>query len=252
MLFTFKKLVTPFILPPGIFILFLLIIGLVSLKRRHFRLGLLNLLLGIALYALSISLVANRLVQGLEADFSFEVPVTGDVIVVLGGGTIQGVPDLTGIATPTPIMMGRIVTAVRLYRQTGLPIIITGGRWSDADISEATVAARFMMDLGVPETAIIKEEMARDTFENARFTAAICRQEGFTRPIVLTTAYHLKRVLIAFNSVGIPGIPFPANFFGNNHQSGRWHRLLPRASTLYLTTCALHEYLGIWYYQLTK
>jgi uncharacterized SAM-binding protein YcdF (DUF218 family) len=106
MLFTLKKLVTPFILPPGIFILFLLIIGLVSLKRRHFRLGLLNLLLGIALYALSVSLVANRLVQGLEADFSFEVPVTGDVIVVLGGGTIQGVPDLTGTATPTPIMDG--------------------------------------------------------------------------------------------------------------------------------------------------
>jgi uncharacterized SAM-binding protein YcdF (DUF218 family) len=252
MLFTLKKLVTPFILPPGIFVLILLMIGLAGLRRHHVRMGLLNILLGICLYALSIAPVANRLVQGLEADFSFEIPTTADVIVLLGGGTIQGVSDLTGTATPTPMMMGRIVTAVRLYRQTKLPIIVTGGRRSEADISEAHVAARFMMNLGIPEEAIITEDMARDTFENARFTAAICRQEGFTCPIVLTTAYRLKRALIAFDAVGMPATPFPANFFANDHQSGRWCRLLPQASSLDLTACALHEYLGIWYYQLTK
>ena len=252
MLFTLKKLVTPFILPPGIFVLILLVSGLASLRRRHVRLGLLNILLGICLYALSIAPVANRLVHGLEADFSFQVPSTADVIVLLGGGTIQGVTDLTGTAAPTPRMMVRIVTAVRLYRQMKLPIIVTGGRGSAEDISEAHVAARFMMDLGVPEEAIITEGSARDTFENARFTAAICRQEGFTRPIVLTTAYHLKRALIAFDAAGMPAAPFPANFFANDHQSGRWRRLLPQASSLYLTTCALHEYLGIWYYKLTK
>jgi uncharacterized SAM-binding protein YcdF (DUF218 family) len=147
-------------------------------------------------------------------------------------------------------MMGRIVTAVRLYQQTKLPIIITGGRWSDEDLSEAQVAERFLMDLGVPQNAIFKEEMARDTAENARFTAAICRQKGFTRPIVLTTAYHLKRALIAFNAAGMPAVPFPATFFGSGKSATKWHDLLPRASSLCLTANALHEYIGIWYYQL--
>lgn len=187
-----------------------------------------------------------------KACHTVEIPTTADVIVLLGGGTIQDVSDLTGTATHPPMMMVRIVTAVRLYRQTKLPIIVTGGRWSDADISEAHVAARFMMDLGVPDEAIITEGSARDTFENARLTATICRQEGFTRPIVLPSVYHLKRALIAFNAVGMPATPFPANFFANDHQSGRWRRLLPRAASLYLNTCALHEYLGIWYYQLMK
>ena len=169
MLFTVKKLVTPFLLPPGIFILLLLIIGLAIIVRRHWRGGIGYLFFGLGLYALSISPVANRLVQGLEADFSFPVQPTGDVIVLLGGGTIQGVPDLTGTAAPTPLMMGRIVTAVRLYRQTKLPVIITGGRLSDEDISEAQVAKRFLLDLGVPEDAIIKEALARDTAEKRTF-----------------------------------------------------------------------------------
>ena len=250
MLFTFKKLVTPFLLPPGLFILFLFAAGLAGLARRHWRMGAFNFLLGLGLYAVSISPVANRLAQGLEADFSFPLHPSGDVIVLLGGGSIQGVPDLTGTATPSPLMMGRIVTAVRLYNQTKLPIIITGGRLSDKDISEANVAARFLMDLGVPGDAIIKESSARDTAENARFTAAICRQKGFSRPIILTTAYHLKRSLIAFKAQDMQVTPFPAYFLATDKRPLDWHHLLPRASSLYLTANALHEYLGIWYYQI--
>jgi uncharacterized SAM-binding protein YcdF (DUF218 family) len=252
MLFIIKKIITPFLLPPGIFILLLMVIGLAGMARRHWRVGFLNLFLGFALYALSITPVANGLVQGLEADFSFPANPTGDVIILLGGGTIQKVPDLTGTAVPTPLMMTRIVTAVRLYRQTNLPIIVTGGRMADDDASEAQVAKRFLMDLGVPEDAIIEEGMARDTAENARFTASICRRKGFSRPIVLTTAYHLKRALIAFNAAGMRVTPFPAYFFGQKERSIEWRDLLPRAAALYLSANALHEYLGIWYYRIME
>jgi uncharacterized SAM-binding protein YcdF (DUF218 family) len=252
MLFTIKKIVTPFLLPPGIFILLLVVIGLASMARRHWRVGFLNLFMGFALYALSISPVATGLIRGLEAGFSFPANPTGDVIILLGGGAIRKVADLTGTAAPTPLMMGRIVTAVRLYRQTSLPIIITGGRLSDDDISEAQVAKRFLMDLGVPENAIIEEGMARDTAENARFTAAICRRKGFSRPIVLTTAFHLKRALIAFNDAGMRVTPFPASFFGASNASSAWYGLLPGAATLYLSANALHEYLGIWYYRIME
>lgn len=250
MLFTMKKIITPFLLPPGLFILLLMLIGLAGLVRRHWRVGVSNLLIGLCLYALSIAPVASLLCRGLEADFSFPARPSGDVIVLLGGGTIQGVPDLSGTGVPTPLMMGRIVTAVRLYRQTRLPIIITGGRWSDDDLSEAQVAKCVLMDLGVPQEAIIKEAMARDTAENARFTAAICRRKGFSRPIVLTTAYHLKRALIAFSAAGMPATPFPANFFATGNRPIQWRDLLPRASSLCLSTNALHEYLGIWYYRI--
>ena len=252
MLFTIKKIITPFLLPPGLFVLLIMVVGLVGIVRRHWRVGALNIFLGLALYALSIFPVANGLVRELEADFPIPDDPAGDVIILLGGGVIQKVPDLTGTASPSPLMMGRIVTAARLVRKTQLPLIITGGRLSDDDVSEATLAKRILMDLGVPENAIIEEDKARDTAENARFTAAICRRKGFSRPIVLTTAYHLKRALIAFNDAGLPVTPFPACFFGQQEASFEWRDLLPRAEALYLSANALHEYLGIWYYRMMK
>jgi uncharacterized SAM-binding protein YcdF (DUF218 family) len=251
MMFTIKKIVSPFLLPPGFFILILLAVGLVGLLRRNWRLGVLNLLVGFGLYALSITPVANMLIRGLESDIGFPASYSGDVIVLLGGGTIQRVPDLTGTAAPSPLMMGRIVTAVRLYRQTQLPIIVTGGRTATEDVSEAQVAERFLMDLGVPQHLIIKEENARDTAENARFTAAICREKGFSRPMVITSAYHLHRSLMAFKAQNMDVTPVPAYFLGTADKTTKWRDLLPRASSLFLSSNALHEYIGIWYYRIT-
>lgn len=251
MLFTIKKLVAPFLLPPGIFILVLTASGLAGLARRHRFVGAVTLLAAMGLYALSIGPVAQMLIRGLEKEFAVPARPRGDVIVLLGGGTVQHVPDLSGTGVPTPLMMGRIVTTVRLYRQTRLPIIVSGGRFAESDLSEAQLAKRIMIDLGVPEDAIIKEEKARDTAENARFSADICLRNGFSRPIVLTSAYHLKRALIAFSAVGMPATPFPAYFLGPVNGSIKWNDLLPRASSLNLSANALHEYLGIWYYRLS-
>jgi uncharacterized SAM-binding protein YcdF (DUF218 family) len=173
------------------------------------------------------------------------------VIILLGGGMIEGVPDFTGTSTPSPSTMGRIVTAVRLYRHLGLPIIVTGGRaHDDADSAVATIVRRFLMDLGVPEQSITVEDRARDTAQNARLTVAICRQQGYSNPILLTAAYHLKRSRMAFDAAGMQVNPFPAYYLGSRDIPFTWRDLLPRASTLHTSANALHEYIGILYYRM--
>lgn len=246
-LFIFKKAVTPFLLPPGVFAVLLMVIGAVTLFRRHWRIGLLNMILGAALWALSTAPVAGGLMRGLEAPFAIPDPPSGDVIILLGGGTIQPVPDLTGSSAPSPLMMGRVVTAVRLYRRLGVPILVTGGRWSDAEASEAAIVKRFLVDLGVPESAVIEEGQARDTAQNARFAAAICRQRNFQRPLLLTAAYHLNRARRQFAAEGMAVVPFPAYFLGAGDTAITWRDLLPRAYNLHTSANALHEYLGLAY-----
>ncbi|MBC2743266.1 MAG: YdcF family protein [Desulfosarcina sp.] len=250
-MFALKKVVTPFILPPGIIILVIVLISFPMMYRRRWKLGAINLTVGLVLWALSTTPVANFLMQGLESDFSIPVNPSGDVIILLGGAIIDKVPDLTGTAAPSPSMMGRIVTAVRLYQQLRLPIIVTGGRvYDDADAAVATVAKRFLMDLGVPDNLITVEDRARDTAQNARLTTAICRQLGFTKPILLTTAYHLKRARMAFDAAGMPVIPFPAYFLSARDIPYTGRHFLPRAGALCASADALHEYIGILYYRL--
>ena len=75
-LFIFKKAVTPFLLPPGVFAVLLMVIGAVTLFRRHWRIGLLNMILGAALWALSTAPVAGGLMRGLEAPFTIPETIT--------------------------------------------------------------------------------------------------------------------------------------------------------------------------------
>lgn len=252
-MFMLKKIVTPFVLPPGIFILFLVVLGITMTFSRRWRIGLMNLALGLALWALASAPVANSLMRGLEAEFSIPSDPAGDVIILLGSGIVDGVPDLSGTESPSPLMMGRIVTAVRLYQRLKLPIIVSGGREAvDGAVAEASVAARFLADLGVPENMIIQEDRALDTAQNARLTAAICRQKGFARPILLTAAYHLKRARLAFEAAGMQVTPFPAYFLGSTNIPCRWRHILPRAQALYNCSNALHEYIGILYYRMVE
>jgi uncharacterized SAM-binding protein YcdF (DUF218 family) len=250
-MFALKKTITPFVLPPGIFILAIMFISLVMIYRKRWKLGLANLIVGMMLWALSTAPMANLLIHGLESDYSIPSNPSGDVIVLLGGGMIQGVPDLTGTAAPSPSTLSRIVTAVRLYQRLQLPIIVTGGRVYDgAESDAATVAKRFLMDLGVPEKLITVEDRARDTAQNARLTAAICRQQGFSKPILLTAAFHLKRARMAFEAAGMRVIPFPAYFMGSRNISYSWRHLLPRAGMLCTSSDTIHEYMGILYYRI--
>ena len=252
-MFAFKKIMGALVLPPGIFIVLIGVVGLMLIYSRRWRLGLVNLVVGLALWALSIAPVANGLMQGLESGFSFPANPSGDVIIVLGGGVRNGVPDIDGKGAPTYSSLGRIVAAARLHQRLGLPIIVTGGRvYADIDVAEATVAKRFLTELGVPEDRIIEEDRARDTAQNARLTAAICRQNGFSRPIVLTAAYHLKRARLAFEAAELQVTLFPAYFLGSQHTTYTPRHLLPSAGALQASAKALHEYLGIWYYRLIE
>ena len=241
-MFALKKTITALILPPGFFILALILISFPMMVRRRWKLGLINLSMGLILWALSAAPTADLLMRGLESDFSIPENPSGDVMIVLGGGLIRRVPDLEGTAAPTPLMMGRIVAAVRLHQRVRVPIIVTGGRGiGDEDVAEAIIAKRFLIDLGVPESFIIIEDRARDTAQNARLTAVICQQHGFTKPILLTSAYHLKRAQMAFEAAGMPVTPFPAYFLGSREMVYHWRHLLPRASTLCTSADALHE-----------
>lgn len=252
-LFLIKKTITPFILPPGIFILpvFLISFFLVFRKRDRLALGILSVC--VLLWALSTAPVANTLMWGLEADVAIPSDATGDVIILLGGGIIDGVPDLTGQAAPSQQMMGRVVAAVRLYKRLKLPIIVTGGSREEAGtIAEAPVVKRFLEDLGVPAEMIIEEDRARDTVENAQFSAAICRQKNYSRPIVLTSAYHLRRARMAFAAADMDVVLFPAYYLGSSDPKFTWMDWLPRARALYTSSMALHEYVGLLYYRIVE
>lgn len=249
-MFALKKILTAFLLPPGIFIVILLFSGLWFLFKKNWKAGIINCLTGIFIWLFSISPVADAMLGGLESDFKIPENPHGDVIILLGGGVYDKVPDLSGVGAPTEEMIGRLVTAVRLQKRLNVPVIVSGGAVFKGRKAEAPIAKRFIVDLGVPANRVIIEDKSRDTIENAKYTVEICKKFGYKKPLLVTSASHMRRAVMSFEKVNMDVIPFPSNFKTWKDKKYIWRDYLPYAYDLKMTYSAMHEYLGSLVYKI--
>lgn len=246
-MFILKKILTPFLMPPGIFISLLICSGIWLFFRKHWKTGFLNCLIGIFMWLLSLSPVSDMMLRGLESDFKIPKNLHGDVIMLLGGGVSDKAPDLTGVGAPSGDMLERTVTAVRIQKRLNVPIIVTGGVVFKGKAAEAPIVKRFLVDLGVPSERVIIEDKARDTIENAKYSKEICEKNGYKNPILVTSAYHMKRAVLSFKKVDMDVLPFPAGFRTWKNKRYGWESYLP--GSFGDVNTAIHEYLGLLLYR---
>ena len=246
-MFMLKYALIPFILLPGAFVILLFISGVWFLLKKNRIAGMVNLIMGALMWFLATSPASDALLKGLEHSFSVPKNPKGDVIILLGGGANVGAPDLSGVGTPSEMMLFRVVTAVRLYKRLQIPIIISGGTVFKHVKPEAPIVKRFLIDLGVPDNAIIVEDKSLDTSQNAKNSHKICLESGYKNPILVTSAFHMKRSVMAFKSLGMEVVPFPAGFQSWSNGSYGWIDFLP--GNFEGVSTAIKEYLALFYYK---
>lgn len=247
-MFMFKKLITPFLVPPGIFIATLFGSALWFLFRRNRKAGLVNLTIGGLMWIFSTGPIGNAFLIPLERAYKIPSNVQGDVIVLLGAGVYSGAPDLTGIGVPSENALSRLFTVARLQKYLNIPVIISGGKVFDHNTAEAPILKRFLVDLGIPSDKIVLENKSRDTIENAKYTLEICESLGYKKLILVTSAFHMNRAVQSFKKVGKNVIPFPANFKTWKNQRYGWSDYLPRSFKA--VSVGMKEYLGHLFYQI--
>lgn len=75
-----------------------------------------------------------------------------------------------------------------------LPCVVTGGKGTGENLSEAECMKRYLVEKGIDESRIIVEDRSTSTFENIRFTFEITDQMGLGRDItIVTDGYHQYR-----------------------------------------------------------
>ena len=246
-MFILKNILTPFLLPPGIFITLLIFTGAWFLHKKKWKPGIVMLIFGCFMWALSISPISDAMIRGIESEYDVPKNVKGDVIILLGRGVCDKAPDLTGLGAPSDMYLTRIVTAVRLQKKLNIPIIVSGAEGLEDKAVKDHIVKRFLIDLGVPANEIIIENKSRDTFENVKFTKEICDRSGFTDPVLVTSAYHLKRAIMTFEKVGLNVKPLPAGFKSWPGKQYRWSSYLP--GDFLTASLAIKEYLGLLFYK---
>ncbi len=203
---------------------------------------------------MSIYAISHLFVAALGAGYgplsAADVPSGSTVVVVLGSGgyTVQDWGD-GEYSAPDPYAASRAVEAARVYRLIDPAFVITsGGKVSPRQRSEATglIVREALLQLGVPKDRLILQVTSRNTHEEARSDTDIIRTLRSDHVVVVTSDFHMRRVVGAFRAEGldvIPAVsrePLPPRFWGD------W--VMPGERGLLNASAFAHEVLGIAYY----
>jgi uncharacterized SAM-binding protein YcdF (DUF218 family) len=234
-MFFLKKLITHFILPPGLLVIAFAVLGLLT-KRKLAKFIAFSFALFV--YLLSIEPIKDVLYKPLEEAYPVPSKPEGDAIVILGGGTYN-----TGILKEDSTK--RLLTGFVLHKQTDLPIILSGGA-SIGVLPEAEVMKELLLTLGVDKSKIHTDVNSKDTKENAQEVKKLCERLRCKKIILVTSAYHMKRAVLSFQKAGLEVVPYPTDF--KRDMRYNLYSLLPKMGVFADSYKALREYLGlVWY-----
>jgi uncharacterized SAM-binding protein YcdF (DUF218 family) len=126
--------------------------------------------------------------------------VQADALVVLGGGSYE-----------------RPARAAELFQSGAAPRIIVSGA-GDSEHNK-----RLLVSKGVPPAAIELEGKSRSTKQNAQFSLPLLRALGARRVIIVTSWYHSRRALHAFQHYA-PNLQFYSRPSYYGYTRTQWSR----------------------------
>ena len=243
-MFWVKKIVSQLFMPIPLTILLMIIAATLwrfsSLKLKSFA----GLCIGggiILLGGLSQTNISYLLTNSLESQYKVNsepfVPDSACWVMVLGSGHSDK-DNLTAVQQLSSVALGRLIEGIRqLSLGQDCQLVVSGWNGGYMQNAHADVMKQAAIELGVNPDKIITFPDAKDTIEEAMFLYPLVGQHPFR---LVTSATHMPRSMMIFNSLGMKPEAAPGDFIANK---GLWWRL--DADTLLNSQKSIHEYLGM-------
>jgi len=189
---------------------------------------------------------ANYLVKNLENQYpKYTYKENVPYIHILGNGhNADGNQPLSSRISDAGIK--RDIEGIIIHNHMPNSKIIFTGYEGKTDISNAQMNAMLAEELNVSRSSLLINPLPKDTKEEALFTKSIVGDAPF---ILVTSATHMPRAMMLFKSLGMHPIAAPTAYYTTEFRG--WLRA-PNVRSLYLSTIALHEYVGIMWEELKK
>jgi uncharacterized SAM-binding protein YcdF (DUF218 family) len=241
---------------PHTILLLLIVFAMYRLWRRRrdpTRRVLPLVLLLLALAVISTPAVAHLALLSLEGQYAPAAERPGDAgaVVVFAAGVLP--PEGPRVrAEMDEDTLKRCLLAAQLYGQgPPCPIMVCGGQ-PDRDQpgpTAASVMAEFLVRLGVKESDIVPEERSQTTYQNAVECAALLKERGIGRVVLVVDAVDMPRAAACLRKQGIEVAPSPSHFRATNC---RWSifTFIPNPGAAGAIRRVWHEWVGLQWYRL--
>ena len=110
-----------------------------------------------------------------------------------------------GAAINTPALTNRSLVGLHLYEQGQAPLLVlSGGRISDKDISEAGYMKKIILQHAASQPPMVLEEQSHTTFQNVKNSRGLLN--GAKSVIVVSDEFHLARAFLLLKRNGFKSV----------------------------------------------
>lgn len=206
------------------------------------------LTLTVFMYLVSNSFLVDEVVRAWEYcdDDIYLKDTKYDIAIVLGG---MGRIDERQRRFDFGYSGDRLFQTLELYYKKRVnKILITGGSGSigKPNQREAIYVKKYLVNISVPDSAIIIENNSKNTYENAVFTKHILDSMQFNGSILLvTSSYHMRRSIAIFKKAGYKNVtPYITNKITGLRKFGLDYCFIPNIEAVFGLNLVLHEMVG--------
>lgn len=163
------------------------------------------LLVGVAISTVLIGYYVISLFQVYSAGRTDESQSV-DAIVVMGAAQYDG--------RPSPQLAARLDHVVELWPEGLAPVVVvTGGQQPGDRFTEAEASANYLIDRGVPDSVILREDQGATSFQSIERVAALLDTEDDSDDehsvLIVTDPYHTLRSILIAEEMGLTAFGSP-------------------------------------------
>ncbi|MDR6225952.1 YdcF family protein [Desmospora profundinema] len=112
---------------------------------------------------------------------------------------------------PSPALRERLDYALTLYRDGRFSLFVCCGGFLRRQVSEAAVMRNYLLERGVPPTAVLLEDASANTAQNLAFARPILEGQRIDTCLLITHEYHMYRACLHAKRYGIDATPAPCS-----------------------------------------
>jgi uncharacterized SAM-binding protein YcdF (DUF218 family) len=147
----------------------------------------------------------------------------------------------------------RLMQAIELYKTGRIKkLFFTGGSGSliYPGNKESQMVKRFLTSIGIPDQDVIIEAESNNTYENAKFSKNILKNNfNGGKFLLITSAFHMRRAVACFNKQEIAVTPYSVDRYSGPRKFQFDHLFIPNAETLFNWDSLIHEVIGYLVYK---
>lgn len=125
-----------------------------------------------------------------------------DAIVVMGAAQYDG--------RPSPQLAARLDHAIELWSRGLAPmLVVTGGKQPGDRFTEASSAAAYLVDRGVPAEVILQENVGRNSYDSLSGVADLLSDRDLRRVLLVSDPFHSLRIKLTAQELGLQAFVSP-------------------------------------------